>query len=147
MSDMKTYLEQNAYEPETIITRSVKEPESWDEVATAIKSAIFDYVDLHREVLQCTDYLYVGLEALFDDPHKEAVCVNMGIPTTIKHSFISLPTRDFDEEYLVPNAKRLIRQVQKAGLDEPNMSSCVTVFVAEINLAEIRKKETERKVD
>ena len=146
MSDMKTYLEQNACDRESILTRSVKEPKSWDEVATAIKSAIFDYLDLNRDVIKDTNYLYVGIESLWDDPHKDAVRFHLGIPVLpIRESFISLPTRYFDEEYLVPNSKRLIMMLQRSGFDKPTMSSGVTVFVAEVNFAEIKKKELAQK--
>lgn len=138
MSDMKTYLEQNAYEPENIITRSVTEPKSWDEVATAIKSAIFDYLELHPDMLECTDYLYVGVEALLkNNTDKDAECVFLCLPTTVKHMFTGSLTRDFDEDVLVPNAKRLIMMLRKSGFAEPTMSSCVTVFVAEINRQEV----------
>lgn len=136
MTDMKTYLEQNAYNPDSIITRSVKEPTSWDEVAAPIKSAIFDYLELHPDMLKCTEYLYVGVEALWDDPYEEAERIHLCLPTTVKYMYTGSITRDFDEAVLVPNAKRLIMMLQKAGFDEPTMSSGVTVFVAEIKKQE-----------
>lgn len=132
MADMKTYLEQNAYDPDSIITRSVKDPTSWDVVANAIISAIFDYLDLNRYMLKCTDYLYVGIEALWDDPYEEPEQFHLALPTTIKYAFSTMSTRDLTEAFLLPNANRLIRSLQKAGFDKPTMSSGVTVFVAEI---------------
>lgn len=142
MSDMKTYLEQNACDRESILTRSVKEPTSWDDVATAIKSAIYDYLDLNRFVIKGCNYLYVGVEALWVDQHKDAVRFHLGIPVLpIRESFSSLPTRDFDEEFLVPNAKRLILMLRKSGIDEPTMSSEVTVFVAEVKFNGIKQKQ------
>ena len=139
---MKDYLELNACDRESILTRSVKEPKSWDEVATAIKSAIYDYLDLNRFVIKGCNYLYVGVEALWDDPYEEAVRFHLGIPVLpIRESFSSLPTRDFEDEFLIPNSKRLIMMLNKAGFDEPTMSSGVTVFVAEVKFDGISQKE------